>query len=711
MADRARSIPAHRAVRVLLIDHDPDDARVLSEAIGTGAFADLVIAADASEALAVLRQSGPFAEAPRPDVILLDPNVRGTRQPGLLAELRGDPNLRGIPVIVLAEPVRDGEGRVADRDSSLPQAGGAPPAGQIARLVEVVRAINEISARPGTPRRRPRPPRNTVRGLLVSAAPARIDALRAALRNTPRSELVVRLDGVAAGDDAMSRIGTGGIDVAILDLTPEGGGGVSTLFALHEQAPDLPVVALVDAADPAVPLRAIAAGAQDYLAVDELHGGVIARVLRFAIERRRLEGALNDSERMAALGRLVSGVAHELNNPISAILHFAEGMLDDERSDDDVEALGIVRGEALRARGIIHNLLALSRARAHDAGVVDVRERLAWAVRVLTAQVTLGGAHLELDAHGELGTIEIDWSAIEQVLINLVINAAHAAGRGGRVRVGARRDATQLEITVDDDGPGIPPHIMTRLFEPFFTTKAAGEGTGLGLSVSLRIMHQQGGVLRAENRRAPSGEVEGARFVMRIPIRPAAATPFLSTDHDGSRAPAGPSHSAERAMLSTKDSGNEDPSRSHPPQTGANAAGPGTSGSPKQRAPRALIIDDEPSVRLALRRLFTRSGWEVEEAEEGVTGLRLALQADPADDRRYDLVVSDLRMPGLSGIELYDAIAEERPALLARLVFTTGDVASEEAAAFVARASCTVLQKPFELSALKALMSRALGDA
>jgi CheY-like chemotaxis protein len=122
--------------------------------------------------------------------------------------------------------------------------------------------------------------------------------------------------------------------------------------------------------------------------------------------------------------------------------------------------------------------------------------------------------------------------------------------------------------------------------------------------------------------------------------------------------------------------------------------------------PRVLVVDDEPTIRIALRRFFTRLGWAFDEASDGLTALTMILEAAGHTSGGYALVLSDLRMPGLSGIDLYDRLRDERPDILPRLIFSTGDVVSEDAAAFVEGTSCTVLQKPFELSALRRLIEQ-----
>jgi CheY-like chemotaxis protein len=208
---------------------------------------------------------------------------------------------------------------------------------------------------------------------------------------------------------------------------------------------------------------------------------------------------------------------------------------------------------------------------------------------------------------------------------------------------------------------------MHRIFEPFFTTKPLGEGTGLGLSVTLGIVQQMGGRIVPENRlasdRGSVGTGGGARFTVTLPIDltsvPVTDVPTLKT----------PATSSVRVV-----------------------DGP---------APRVLIIDDEPSIRAALRRFFTRRGWQVDEAEDGSEGLSALLSARS----NYSAVISDLKMPGCSGVELHDHIAAVAPELLDRIVFSTGDVASRDAAAFVQRTRCTVVQKPFELRALEKIVN------
>jgi PAS domain S-box-containing protein len=378
---------------------------------------------------------------------------------------------------------------------------------------------------------------------------------------------------------------------------------------------------------------------------------------------RAAEQALRQSEKLAALGQLVSGVAHELNNPIAAILHFAEDLLDDERTPADREALSVIRDQARRSRSIVRDLLSFVRFREAARERVQLTEALAASVKALEPLVEEIGAELVAELSAGEVQANTDRAGLQQIVTNLVINAAQAAGPGGTVYLRAAVSAHELEIIVDDTGPGIPPSVIDRIFEPFFTTKPLGEGTGLGLSVTLGIVQQLGGRITVENR--PAAEGTGARFRIALPIDGGAVADARHTPRASLAAP-------PRALTAS----------------GAK--------------PRVLIIDDESSIRAALCRFFARRGWEVHEAADGTEGLK-AILSGHVD---FTAVISDLKMPGCSGVELHDRIAEVAPELLERVVFSTGDVASAEAAEFVRRTRCTVLQKPFELRALDMILKR-----
>ena len=450
---------------------------------------------------------------------------------------------------------------------------------------------------------------------------------------------------------------------------------------------------------------------------------------------RAAEQALRQSEKLAALGQLVSGVAHELNNPLSAILHFAEDLLHDTRPAADAEALAVIRDQARRSRAIVRDLLSFVRLRDSARERVQLTHMLHLTAKALRPQVEAIGARLEVAIPDLPLAIESDRAGLEQVVTNLVVNAAQATATntsGGTVRLSCRADCKHFTIVVEDEGGGIPREIMDRIFEPFFTTKPLGEGTGLGLSVSLGIVQQLGGRITAENL---GGEGRaGARFQVELPVDVAQLEPCPPEESSTRRTVTTPQAAQPAIGWAAHENRATSPAtarRTTAPRgvpaiagNGGSSRTPDTAAATPATQPRVLIIDDEPSIRMALRRFFVRRGWDVREAADGESALAMLLGAatvpagrvehrgngDSAHtgntESEFTVVISDLKMPGCSGVELHDRLAQSAPSLLTRVVFSTGDVASPEAAAFVQRTKCSVLQKPFELKMLDEVVTR-----
>ncbi len=370
---------------------------------------------------------------------------------------------------------------------------------------------------------------------------------------------------------------------------------------------------------------------------------------------RATEQALRQAEKLAALGELVSGVAHELNNPLSAILLFTEDLLLNERRAEERDALGIIAQQARRSRAIVRDLLSFARNRDAVREPVESGAFFDQVVRALEPQLREQGVSLHARICEESIVLPIDRAGIEQVITNLVINGAQAAGPKGGVWLDARRDGAHFVIDVRDDGRGIADDVLPRIFEPFFTTKPMGQGTGLGLSVSRGVVEQHGGWIVARNRDAADGG-RGAQFIVRIPL-PAQVIAVADSVADSA------------------------------PDTHADGAR------------RVLIVDDEATIRQALTRFYQRRGWVVTQAEDGARAFeQLVGGCEP-----FDLVISDMKMPGISGIDLHAAIQEVRPDLVDRLLFCTGEVDSAAVSAFVADTNCRVLLKPFDLRTLASL--------
>jgi CheY-like chemotaxis protein len=354
-------------------------------------------------------------------------------------------------------------------------------------------------------------------------------------------------------------------------------------------------------------------------------------------------------------------VAHELNNPLTAILAFAQDLIRAEPSPEQREALLVIQQQARRSRKLVRGLLDEVRAAPLVGERVDAGTVVSRVVPVFEREAERHGLRFTHAIDRNLPSIEGDASGIEQVLTNLLQNAFQATPRGGTVSLVARARGRLLEFVVQDAGPGIPEEHLERIFDPFFTTKGSGEGTGLGLSVSQTIVRRHRGTLVGEN--VPDWEGGGARFTV--------ALPFLERRR------------VDRELL-------DDDGEGEPSVPGAGR--------------RALIIEDDDAVRLSVRRYLERFGWTVEEAADGASGAARVLA------ERWDVVICDLQVPGRTGIEVYDQAFAASPELARRFILVTGDATSSEVRAFRERTGTTVLEKPFELSLLGAAVQRAAGS-
>lgn len=243
--------------------------------------------------------------------------------------------------------------------------------------------------------------------------------------------------------------------------------------------------------------------------------GDLARTFqRMAQQLQSTEAQLVQSEKMAAFGQLGAGITHEVKNPMTSIVGFTQlalRKLDDPAAAE--ELLKLVEQEALRCQEILVNFLKFARAGAGEQAPVQVSEVVQGAARILKHQLNLTGVKLDLDLADGMPTVQGNAAELQQVLLNLAINAQQAMPKGGRVIMKTERRADGVVIEVTDDGPGIPEAIRTKIFEPFFTTKRAGEGTGLGLSVSFGIIKAHKGTIDVT-----SAEGQGCSFRIQLPL-------------------------------------------------------------------------------------------------------------------------------------------------------------------------------------------------
>jgi len=402
-------------------------------------------------------------------------------------------------------------------------------------------------------------------------------------------------------------------------------------------------------------------------------------------------------DKLSLIGHMASSIAHELSNPLATIVASTQAILsfwprpglgapagaarEAWSPPPEFQAAGVplrqlredlelILEEARRAGEIVHGLLASAR---HD----PPEWRICSAADVIRRTVGLCRHHLKLhnislqapyfDPHEGYplwSRFRGDTNQLQQVLLNLIINAQQAitAHRGyGTVRVTLAPDGPdRIVLTVEDDGPGVPEGERELVFQPFYTTKPAGQGTGLGLSVSAEIVRAHGGTIRAE-----SSEQGGAVFRVVLPSLAASERARgQATSSDGA------------AMI------NELP------------AAAGDAGPADAPLRRVLLVDDEVGIRRSVGRFLRRYGYQVTD----VSSAQAALHALASG--RYDAVISDLRMPGLSGEEFFARLRLDFPEMAERIVFTSGDMLREDTARFLAQSGRPALEKPYELTEL-----------
>jgi signal transduction histidine kinase/ActR/RegA family two-component response regulator len=374
---------------------------------------------------------------------------------------------------------------------------------------------------------------------------------------------------------------------------------------------------------------------------------------------RQAQEQLMQADKLSSIGQLISGVAHELNNPLSGVLGFTQLLQAAEANPKVKRGLDRIYGEAVRCQKIVQNLLGFARRYRPEKSAHDLVQVVEGVLDLRAYQLAVDDVEIERRYGTGLPPTLLDAHQIQQVVLNLINNAHQAmmtiADRPRRLTVTLERCAERLRVSIGDTGPGIPQDRLPRLFEPFFTTKEPGKGTGLGLSVSLGIIKDHLGDMSVD-----SAVGTGTTFWFDLPI--------VAVEEDSARTAA---------------------------STPARGAAPAASGL------RVLIVDDEPVLRELLSDLLKSAGYTVESARDGRAALALALE------KRFDVMLSDLKMPGLDGQGLYEAVCKERPEMRTRFVFTTGDVVNPESQGFLQGTGCPYLSKPFKLETILAVVAQS----
>ena len=379
-------------------------------------------------------------------------------------------------------------------------------------------------------------------------------------------------------------------------------------------------------------------------------------------EKKRLREQLIQSDKLASIGELVSGVAHELNNPLTAIMGYSQLFCGaEDLSQKQHTMAGKIAEASERCKRIIENLLSFAKKADIRREEVDVRGILDKTIELREYNLTAYNIKVRRIYQGEAQITVGDAQQLQGVFLNLINNACDAMyqqNKQGVLTITTRAEGEDIIIEFMDDGPGIPSKFRDKVFDPFFTTKEVGKGTGLGLSISYGIIQEHGGELSLDS--AFSG---GTKFIVRLPASG-------SVEQDGSN--------GDTAT----------PPSSHDPER------------------RILVVDDEETILDLSVDILTGMGHKVDTACNGANAREMI------GSNNYDLIIADIRMPGaLSGIDLYRWTEGARPALKDRIVFVTGDILADDTRKFLEETKKPCLSKPFEISDYKGIVRKILAQA
>ncbi len=371
-------------------------------------------------------------------------------------------------------------------------------------------------------------------------------------------------------------------------------------------------------------------------------------------ETKRMRQQLVQSEKMVAVGQLVSGVAHEINNPLTGVIGYAQLLLSQdlgEKAKADAEA---VFREAERATKIVRHLLSFARQHAPERMVIDVNAVLKDSLELKVYDLRVNNIKIATSYGGNIPATVSDPHQLQQVFLNLITNAEQAMldWRGsGELKVSTRKVAGRIRVVFADDGPGIPEKLHNRVFEPFFTTKEVGKGTGLGLSVCYGVMEELGGSIWVE-----SGGGPGAALVVELPIVAAPAP-------------------VEEEKQPEK---------------------------PAARLGKLLLVDDEAGIREVMTETLRRAGHEVDSAGDGEAALKML------KGKNYDCVVSDVKMPGMDGPALHQEVRRMDAGLGERFIFISGDSVNSETRNYLSQFDNPCLDKPLNPGELEEQLQKLL---
>lgn len=376
---------------------------------------------------------------------------------------------------------------------------------------------------------------------------------------------------------------------------------------------------------------------------------------------KQTQAQLLQSEKLSAVGQFVAGVAHELNNPLTSVIGFSELLQHMELDPKNRGYVDRIAKSAARCHKIVTSLLGFSRQHEPERKPVRINELADAVIEIIAYDVRASNITLVKEYTPDLPLILGDAHQLQQVILNIMSNARQALEpyrRDGEIVLRTGCTDTEVWLRIKDNGPGIHRDTLSRIFDPFYTTKPQGQGTGLGLSLSYGIMQEHRGHIRAESQPG-----DGTEFILKWPIPDIANLPGVV------RPPSTPPLPARTPGL------------------------------------RVLVIDDEESILQLTREVLRAEGHRVETADGGAAALSLISQ------NHYDVIISDWKMPGLNGINLFQELLAKNPAAARRMLFMTGDVIKADFQSFLKMHNRTCLPKPFALREFRAAIAAIIHTA
>ena len=398
-------------------------------------------------------------------------------------------------------------------------------------------------------------------------------------------------------------------------------------------------------------------------------------VYRDITGQRLIQSKMLQTEKMAALGQLVSGIAHELNNPLTSIQGYAQLLVSRRSAADRNADAGRISLEAARAARIVKNLLLFSREAKPERRAVNLNEVIERTVALRAYQLKIENIAVDLFFDTAMPQALADAAQLQQAVLNLIVNAEQAIQQGrqqggthGHIHMRTRRLAgDRIALEISDDGPGIPAEIVSRVFDPFFTTKPVGVGTGLGLSIVYGIVQEHGGEVSVESQPG-----HGARLTVELPALSASALDFAQEEPAAT-----PSYAVTVVPVPT----------------------PGRAAFP---AEHILVVEDEPTVSQLISDVMSEMGHRVD------TLLDSREVFDRLKENKYDLIICDLRMPHLDGPALYRELIRRGSPFRHKLLFVTGDTMGPRSLEFLHSHAVPYLAKPFLVEELKEAVRKAI---